>query len=53
MSVGNLMEDTLAMYLLVGFVCAFRVTNLSEEVVFFLENEVLRDRGQSLRDRED
>jgi hypothetical protein len=49
----NLRKDKLITNLLVRFVCALGVTNLSEQVIFFLENKVLRDNGQSLRDLQD
>jgi hypothetical protein len=43
---GNLREDNIETYLLVGFVCTFGVANLSDQVVFFLENKVLEHGGQ-------
>jgi len=44
----DLREDNLATDLLVGLVRTLGVANLSDQVIFFLENEVLGDNGQSL-----
>lgn len=44
----DLREDVLATDLLVGLVRTLGVANLSDQVIFFLENEVLGDNGQSL-----
>jgi hypothetical protein len=45
---NDLREDSLATDLLVGLVRTLGVANLSDQVIFFLENEVLGDNGQSI-----
>ena len=48
MNDGNRREDGLATHLLVGFICAVGVADLGNQVIFFLENEILGDSGQPL-----